>query len=87
MKIDIEYQDDNFDNTRDRKEILWPDEALKVLERISDEDLKLMGCDPRIGRPDWAILRVLAVAPPPVRPSVLMTSTMRSEDDLTYAYQ
>ena len=66
---------------------LWPDEALKVLERISDEDLKLMGCDPRIGRPDWAILRVLAVAPPPVRPSVLMTSTMRSEDDLTYAYQ
>ena len=33
------------------------------------------------------IIKNLAVAPPPVRPSVSMTNTMRSEDDLTYAYQ
>lgn len=33
------------------------------------------------------IIKNLAVAPPPVRPSVAMSNTMRSEDDLTYAYQ
>ena len=27
LSIAIEYRDDNFDNTRDRKETLWPDEA------------------------------------------------------------
>jgi len=46
-----------------------------------------MGLDPAIGRPDWAIIRNLAVAPPQVRPCVTMSSTMRCEDDLTYAYQ
>lgn len=46
-----------------------------------------MGLNPEMGRPDWAIIRNLAVAPPPVRPSVAMSSTSRSEDDLTYAYQ
>lgn len=87
LSIHIEYRDDNFDNTRDRKETLWPDEANVVLERISDEDCRLLGFDPHNCRPDWAIIRNLPVAPPPVRPSVTMSSTMRSEDDLTYAYQ
>lgn len=87
LSIDIEYRDDNFDNTRDRKSTLWPGEASRVLERISDDDCRLMGLNPEHCRPDWAIIRNLAVAPPPVRPSVAMSSTMRSEDDLTYAYQ
>ena len=46
-----------------------------------------MGFDAENCRPDWAIIRNLPVAPPPVRPSVAMSSTSRSEDDLTYAYQ
>jgi len=33
------------------------------------------------------ILKNLPVAPPPVRPSVAMPGSYRSEDDLTYAYQ
>jgi DNA-directed RNA polymerase beta' subunit len=45
-----------------------------------------MGFDPKVTRPEYMIIRNLAVAPPPVRPSVSMTNTMRSEDDLTYAY-
>jgi DNA-directed RNA polymerase II subunit RPB1 len=32
------------------------------------------------------IISVLAVAPPPVRPSVQAGDGQRSEDDLTYAY-
>ncbi len=46
-----------------------------------------MGFNPNVTRPEYMIIRNLAVAPPPVRPSVAMTNTMRSEDDLTYAYQ
>ena len=87
LSIDIEYRDENFDNTRDRKEKLWPSDTIRVLERITDEDCRLLGFDPMNCRPDWAIIRNLPVAPPPVRPSVAMSSTMRSEDDLTYAYQ
>lgn len=79
--------DDQYDPGRDKKQFLQPDEALKVLERIKDEDCDLMGLKPQISRPENMIIKNLAVAPPPVRPSVAMTNTMRSEDDLTYAYQ
>ena len=79
--------DDQFDQSRDRKQVLQPDQALKILERISDKDCLLMGFDPKITRPEYMIIRNLAVAPPPVRPNVAVTGTMRSEDDLTYAYQ
>lgn len=60
---------------------------MKVLERISDEDCDLLGFTPSISKPAYLIIKNLAVAPPPVRPSVAMSSTNRSEDDLTYAYQ
>ena len=46
-----------------------------------------MGFNPVISHPINMIIRNLAVAPPPVRPSVAMSSSMRAEDDLTYAYQ
>lgn len=46
-----------------------------------------MGFKPALSRPEFMIIKNLAVAPPPVRPSVAMTNTLRSEDDLTYAYQ
>jgi DNA-directed RNA polymerase beta' subunit len=45
-----------------------------------------MGLNPDYFRPDWAIIKNLAVAPPPVRPSVSLGGNMRSEDDLTYGY-
>ena len=62
---------------------LTAEDALKVLSKVNKEDSDLIG----ICRPDSLIIRRLAVAPPPVRPSVSMGSTMRSEDDLTYSYQ
>jgi DNA-directed RNA polymerase beta' subunit len=33
------------------------------------------------------VIKELAVAPPPVRPSVVAGDGVRSEDDLTYAYR
>jgi len=86
LKVEVEFRDDNFDKTRDRKGILWPEETLRVLQRITDDDCKLMGLNPEHARPNWAIIKNLAVAPPPVRPSVSLGGNMRSEDDLTYCY-
>lgn len=87
LKIDIEFKDENFDKTKDRKCILWPEECLKVLQKVSNDDCKLMGLNPEFCRPEWTIIKNFAVAPPPVRPSVSLGGNMRSEDDLTYAYQ
>ena len=59
--------------------------ALSVLRRISDEDAFALGMDPRYSRPEWLILTVLPIPPPPVRPSVQADSATTSEDDLTHA--
>lgn len=53
--------------------------------KISDSDLHLLGLSDEYARPEWMILTVLPVPPPPVRPSIAVDGgTMRSEDDLTY---
>lgn len=62
---------------------LSPEKALSLLKRISDEDALAMGFDPLYSRPEWMILTILPVPPPPVRPSISMDA-LRSEDDLTY---
>lgn len=52
---------------------------LSVLKRITDEDCELLGLNPKYARPDWMILQVLPIPPPPVRPSVMMDTSSRSE--------
>ena len=66
------------------KQELSPTEALRILRGISDEDCVALGFDPKYARPEWMILTVFPVPPPPVRPSVAMDSSARSEDDLTH---
>lgn len=68
----------------ERKQILSAERVLNVLKRISDEDCLLLGLNPKFARPDWMILQVLPIPPPPVRPSVMMDTSSRSEDDLTH---
>jgi len=53
-------------------------------ERMPDEDLELLGFDPKGARPEWMILQVLPVPPVYVRPSITLESGIRSEDDLTH---
>ncbi|KAG8968061.1 DNA-directed RNA polymerase II subunit rpb1 [Tulasnella sp. 419] len=56
-----------------------------TLKKISDTDLEILGLSEDYARPDWMILTVLPVPPPPVRPSISVDGgAMRSEDDLTY---
>lgn len=61
----------------ERKQEITPEKALEILRRISDDDCRALGFDPRYSRPDFMILTVLPVPPPPVRPSVQMDSSSR----------
>ncbi len=63
---------------------LQPELVLRAFQRISDEDCKRLGFDPKYARPEWMICNVLAVPPLTVRPSVVMDDHQRMEDDLTH---
>jgi DNA-directed RNA polymerase II subunit RPB1 len=61
-----------------------PEMVIKILKRISDEDVSFMGFSPIYSRPDWMICQVMSVPPPAVRPSVKHDAQQRSEDDLSH---
>ena len=63
---------------------LTPEIVLKILKRISDEDVSFMGFSPIWSRPDWMVCQVMVIPPPSVRPSVKHDAQQRSEDDLTH---
>lgn len=63
---------------------LTPNMIRERLERISNEDLKLLRLDPEVARPEWMILQALPVPPVQVRPSIILETGERSEDDLTH---
>ena len=63
---------------------LSPSDIRFRFEKISDDDIRLLGFDPECARPEWMILTVLPVPPIAVRPSITLESGIRSEDDLTH---
>ena len=63
---------------------LNPSQIRERLERITDDDLRMLGMEPTAARPEWMILQVLPVPAVTVRPSITLESGIRSEDDLTH---
>jgi len=63
---------------------LLPITIRERLLHISDDDLALLGYDPSTARPEWFVLQVLPVPPVTVRPSIILETGIRSEDDLTH---
>jgi len=59
-------------------------EVIQKFKLIGDEDCRFLGLDPEYSRPDWMIITVLPVPPPQVRPTIMIGSTSKGEDDLTY---
>src|SRR2546430_7605061 len=63
---------------------LLPVAIRERLERITNDDLGLLGFNPAAARPERFVLQVLPVPPLAVRPSITLESGIRSEDDLTH---
>ncbi|HEV8386337.1 MAG TPA: DNA-directed RNA polymerase subunit A' [Nitrososphaera sp.] len=63
---------------------LLPITIRERLSHIPDDDLTLLGYDPHTARPEWFVLQVLPVPPVTVRPSIILETGIRSEDDLTH---
>ena len=91
LKLFLQYkrskndEDEEFKAAQPDKRPFTPAEVYNVLRKISDDDLALLGLSEEYARPDWMILTVLPVPPPPVRPSISTDGgALRSEDDLTY---
>ncbi|KAF7371316.1 DNA-directed RNA polymerase subunit [Mycena sanguinolenta] len=77
--------DDEMNLTQPQKLLLSPSEISTIFKKILDSDLQLLGLSEGHARPEWMILSVMPVPPPPVRPSVVVEGgTIRSEDDLTH---
>jgi DNA-directed RNA polymerase subunit A' len=66
------------------KKRLYPTEIREILSRITDDEVKKAGVNPKTSRPEWAVINVLLVPPVTVRPSITLESGERSEDDLTH---
>ena len=77
---------DEETDAQPEKKPITPQMALNIFRHISNEDIRLMGLSNDYARPEWMIITVLPVPPPPVRPSISVDGGggMRGEDDLTY---
>lgn len=78
---------DSEENTQAEKKPILPSEVLTIFKNISNEEIRKMGLSEDYARPEWMVITVLPVPPPPVRPSISvdgMGGGMRGEDDLTY---
>jgi len=83
-KITFEKPTKFIEQTESGSEPLTPSMVRERLERVPDDDLELLGFNPRVARPEWMVLQVLPVPPVYVRPSITLESGIRSEDDLTH---
>ena len=63
---------------------IFPTEIRELLVKISDDEFKKIGVNPRTARPEWAVLTSLLVPPVTIRPSIILETGERSEDDLTH---
>ena len=60
------------------------EQVKSILEKISDEDINIMGFSDLWCRPEWMVCSVFPIPPPSVRPSVKQDDSQRMDDDLTH---
>lgn len=83
-KIEFVKPTSYYEYSEEGPQRLIPSVIRERFERMPDEDLELLGFDPKNARLEWLILQVLPVPPVYVRPSITLESGIRSEDDLTH---
>ena len=61
-----------------------PEIVFNIFKNITDQDLEILGMNPKYCRPDWMIWTVMPIPPPAMRPTVKDDATGRvGFDDLT----
>ncbi|WP_202319446.1 DNA-directed RNA polymerase subunit A' [Archaeoglobus neptunius] len=81
-QFEIKFDKPTFFYEEDHR--LTPKDVRERLEKIPDDDLPAFGLNPKASRPEWFVLTVLLVPPVTVRPSIILETGQRSEDDLTH---
>jgi len=85
LEVDKEQFDTSVDTIPEEvSRRLTPNMIREWFERISDDDLVMLDFEPTVARPEWMVLQVLPVPPVDVRPSIILESGIRAEDDLTH---
>lgn len=82
LKLAMEWKGEGGEEVK--KQIYTAEEVLRILKRITDEDMERIGFHRKFNRPEWMICTVMPVPPPAVRPSVRNDTGQRMEDDLTH---
>ncbi|TRM86973.1 DNA-directed RNA polymerase subunit A', partial [Sulfolobus sp. C3] len=83
-KIKLEKPYNFYEERKEGVMKLSQSDIRERLEKIPDTDVEIMGYDPKTSRPEWMILTVLPVPPITIRPSIMIESGIRAEDDLTH---
>lgn len=63
--------------------IMNPEMILTIFKNVTDEDVEMVGLDPKLSRPEWMIWTIMPIPPPAMRPTV-KDSGKTSDDDLTH---
>lgn len=73
-----------YDTEESKQKVVLPtSNILCIFQKISEEDCKKLGFSDNT-KPSDFILTTFPVAPPQVRPSIIIDSSIKSQDDLTY---
>ncbi|XP_068728449.1 DNA-directed RNA polymerase II subunit RPB1-like [Montipora capricornis] len=83
LDLTAEWKEVN-EYSQEKKILLTAERVHEILKRISDEECEILGMNPKHARPDWMIVTVLPVPPLAVRPSIFMSGSAQSQDDLTH---
>jgi len=86
--IDLTTSDMKFETPEEETFFKYPftaAHARKILQHMSDDAIKAVGCCPVYARPEWMILTVLQVPPPISRPCITASdgSRTKGQDDVT----
>ncbi len=82
-KVEFQKPYKFFIYEKEGKRRLTPIEIREILEKIPDDHARALGFGKDV-RPEWMVLTVLPVPPPTVRPSIILETGERAEDDLTH---
>ncbi|CAG2171630.1 unnamed protein product, partial [Oppiella nova] len=83
LELTAEWKHLNEDS-QEKKIFLTAERVHEVFKHITDEEVIIIGMDPKYARPDWMCVTVLPVPPLCVRPAVVMFGSARNQDDLTH---